>query len=162
MLTEQLPDIVFRIYGSKVPEEFKSFESKNVEVVGFVEDIDDVYQRARVFVSPLLSGAGLKGKVIDCMASGLPSVMSSVSAEGTGLVHSQSTYVAESVSEWCEYIKLLYQDEQAWQRLSENSQQVSKSLFSPAEGLKAMRKILAMVEVYSDENGMERFKGYLR
>ena len=96
------------------------------------------------------------------MASGLPSVMSSVSAEGTGLVHSQSTYVAESVSEWCEYIKLLYQDEQAWQRLSENSQQVSRSLFSPAEGLKAMRKILAMVEVYSDENGMERFKGYLR
>ena len=162
VLTEQMPDIVFRIYGSKVPEEFKSFESNNIEVVGFVEDIDDVYQQARVFVSPLLSGAGLKGKVIDCMASGLPSVMSSVSVEGTGLVHSQSTYVAESVSEWCEYIKLLYQDEQTWQRVSENSQQVSKSLFSPAEGIKAMRKILSKVDVYSNKNGIERFKGYLR
>jgi len=148
VLTEQMPDIVFRIYGSKVPDEFKSLESNNVEVVGFVKDIDDVYQQARVFVSPLLSGAGLKGKVIDCMASGLPSVMTSVSAEGTGLVHSQSTYIAESVSEWCEYIKLLYQDEQAWQRLSENSQLVSKSLFSPAEGLKAMRKIMSKVEIY--------------
>ena len=98
VLTEQMPDIVFRIYGSKVPDEFKILESNNVEVVGFVKDIDDVYQQARVFVSPLLSGAGLKGKVIDCMASGLPSVMTSVSAEGTGLVHSQSTYIAESVS----------------------------------------------------------------
>lgn len=162
VLTEQMPDIVFRIYGSKAPDEFKSFESKNIEIVGFVEDIDDVYQRARVFVSPLLSGAGLKGKVIDCMASGMPSVMSSVSAEGTGLVHSQSTYIAESVSEWCEYISLLYQDEEAWLRLSANSQQVAKSLFSPAEGLKGMRKILSKVDVYSDENGMERFKGYLR
>ena len=162
VLTEQMPDIVFRIYGSKVPDEFKILESNNVEVVGFVKDIDDVYQQARVFVSPLLSGAGLKGKVIDCMASGLPSVMTSVSAEGTGLVHSQSTYIAESVSEWCEYIGLLYQDEQAWQRLSENSQQVSKSLFSPAEGLKAMRKIMSKVEVYSDKDGMEKFKGYLR
>jgi len=162
VLTEQMPDIVFRIYGSKAPDEFKSFESKNIEIVGFVEDIDEVYQKARVFVSPLLSGAGLKGKVIDCMASGLPSVMSSVSAEGTGLVHSQSTYIAESVSEWCEYINLLYQDEEAWQRLSANSQQVAKSLFSPSEGLKGMRKILSKVDVYSDENGMERFRGYLR
>ena len=162
VLTEQMPDIVFRIYGSKVPDEFKAFESDNIEVIGFVEDIADVYQKARVFVSPLLSGAGLKGKVIDCMASGLPSVMTSVSAEGTGLVHSQSTFVAESVGEWCEYIKLLYEDEHTWQRLSENSQQVAKSLFSPAEGLRGMRKILSKVEVYSNQKGLEKFKGYLR
>lgn len=162
VLTEQMPDIVFRIYGSKVPDEFKSYESRNIEIVGFVEDVSDVYQKAKVFVSPLLSGAGLKGKVIDCMASGLPSVMTSVSAEGTGLVHSQSTYIAESISEWCEYIRLLHQDEDAWHRLSENSQQVADSLFSPAEGLKGMRKILSKVEVYSDEHGIGKFKGFLR
>ncbi len=162
VLTEQLPDIVFRIYGSKVPDEFKAFESPNIEVVGFVEDTDDVYQTARVFVSPLLSGAGLKGKVIDCMAAGLPSVMTSVSAEGTGLVHLQSTYIAESVSEWCEYISLLNEDEEAWNRLSHNSQQVAQSLFSPAEGLKGMRKILSKAGIYSDENGMQRFKGFLQ
>jgi len=161
-LSVEMPEIVFRIYGSKVPEEFKAYESDNIQVVGFVEDINDVYQKARVFVSPLLSGAGLKGKVIDCMASGLPSVMTSVSAEGTGLVHSQSTFLAESVSEWCEYIKLLYEDEQAWQQHSANSVQVAKSLFSPAEGIKSMRKILSKVDVYSDANGMGRFKGYLR
>lgn len=162
VLTEQMPDIVFRIYGSKVPDEFKVYESENVEVIGFVEDTADVYQKAKVFVSPLQSGAGLKGKVIDCMAFGLPSVMTPVSAEGTGLVHSQSTYIAESVSEWCEYIRLLYQDEQAWNKLSENSQQVAESLFSPREGLKGMRKILSRVEVYSDEQGVEKFKGFIR
>ncbi len=162
VLTEQMPNIVFRIYGSKVPEEFKSYESNNVEVVGFVEDTSDVYQTAKVFVSPLQSGAGLKGKVIDCMSFGLPSVMTPVSAEGTGLVHSQSTYIAESVSEWCEYIRLLHDDEQAWNRLSANSQQVAESLFSPREGLKGMRKILSKVEVYSNEQGVEKFKGFLR
>ena len=161
-LSAKVPEIVFRIYGSKVPEEFKAYESDNIQVVGFVEDINDVYQKARVFVSPLLSGAGLKGKVIDCMAAGLPSVMTSVSAEGTGLVHSQSTFLAESVSEWCEYIKLLYEDEQTWQQHSASSIQVAKSLFSPAEGIKSMRKILSKVDVYSDANGLERFKGYLR
>ena len=162
VLTEMLPDVVFRIYGSKVPDEFKSLETPNVEVVGFVEDISDVYQKARVFVSPLLSGAGLKGKVIESMAYGLPSVMTSVSAEGTGLVHSQSTYIAESVSEWCDYIKLLYENEEVWLQLSGNSQRVAESLYSPAEGLKGMRKILSKVEIFSDQQGMERFKGFLR
>ena len=161
-LVTEMPDIVFRIYGSKVPESFKAYESDNIKVVGFVEDVSDVYQNARVFVSPLLSGAGLKGKVIDCMAAGLPSVMTSVSVEGTGLVHSQSTFLAESVSEWCEYIKLLYEDEHTWQMHSNNSLQVASSLFSPAEGVKSMRKILSKVDIYSDRNGLERFQGYLR
>ncbi len=162
VLTEKMPDLVFRIYGSKVPDEFKSLQSDNIEVIGFVEDVADVYQKAKVFVSPLLSGAGLKGKVIDCMASGVPSVMTSVSAEGTGLVHSQSTFIAESVSEWCEYIQLLHEDEGTWLRVSDNSRQVANSLFSPSEGLKGMRKILSKADVFSDEGGMERFKGYLR
>lgn len=162
VLIEKNPDLVFRIYGSKTPDEFKSYESRNIEVIGFVDDTNDVYQRAKIFVSPLLSGAGLKGKVIDCMAAGLPSVMTSVSAEGTGLVHSQSTYIAETVGEWCDYISLLYSDEEVWNQLSVNSKQVAESLFSPAEGIRGMRKILSKVEVYSDEQAMGRFKGFLR
>ena len=59
-------------------------------------------------------------------------------------------------------IKLLYEDEQVWQQHSAGSVQVAKSLFSPAEGIKSMRKILSKVDVYSDANGLERFKGYLR
>ena len=162
VLVEKMPEVIFRIYGSKIPDEFKIYESNNIEVVGFVENVDEVYQKSKVFVSPLLSGAGLKGKVIDCMASGLPSVMTSISAEGTGLVHSQNTYIAESVSDWCEYINLLYQNEDVWNQISKNSRQVAESLFSPDEGIRGMRKILSKVEIYSDEQSLGRFKGFLR
>ena len=79
------------------------------------------------------------------MASGLPSVMTSISAEGTGLVHSQNTYIAESVSGWCEYINLLYQNEDVLYQISKNSRQVAESLFSPDEGIRGMRKILSKV-----------------
>ena len=126
-----------------------------MEVIGFVEDVNEVYQRAKVFISPLLSGAGLKGKVIECMSFGLPAVMTSVSAEGTGLVHSQTAYIADSVSEWCEYIQLLNTDEKAWERVSNNSQQLAESIYSPREGLKAMRKIMSRIEIYSDAEGQE-------
>ena len=161
-LLDKNPELVLRIYGSKVPKEFSELESNNVEVIGFVEDVSEVYQKSKVFISPLLSGAGLKGKVIECMSFGLPAVMTSVSAEGTGLVHSQTAYIADSVSEWCEYIQLLYTDEEAWSRLSKNSQQLAESIYSPREGLKAMRKIMSKVDIYADKKGQELFKGYLR
>ncbi len=161
VLSKSMPDVVFRVYGSSQPEEFREYESSNVVMHGFVEDLSDVYSNARLFVSPLLSGAGLKGKIIDCMAAGLPSVISPITAEGTGLVHSQSTYIADSVGEWCQCIEALYSDEALWQKMSDNSLSIAESLYSPAEGFKRMKKILEAVDVYSCDQGKGKFKEYI-
>ncbi|MEM7259063.1 MAG: glycosyltransferase, partial [Pseudomonadota bacterium] len=160
-LKQRLPDVVFQVYGSHMPDEFRQYESDNVELIGFVEDVQDVYSNARVFVSPLLSGAGLKGKIIECMSSGLPSVISQVSSEGTGLVHTQSAYIADSVDEWCDYIYQLYTDEALWLKMSENALSLADSLYSPVEGARKMKKILARVDIYSEGIGSGKFKEYI-
>lgn len=161
VLCQRMPDIVFNVYGSSLPQHFSEYESDNVRIIGFVEDVATVYDNARLFVSPLLSGAGLKGKIIECMAKGLPAVISPITAEGTGLVHSQSTYVADNVDEWCDYIQKLYTDEDLWYKMSENSLSISRSLYSPAEGIKRMKKILEAVDVFSSEVEVGRYKGYV-
>ncbi|MDQ1710946.1 MAG: hypothetical protein QOE45_396 [Frankiaceae bacterium] len=53
-----------------------------VVVTGYVPDLDPWYRSARVVVAPLLSGAGLKFKVPQAMAYGLPVVATPVAAEG--------------------------------------------------------------------------------
>jgi glycosyltransferase involved in cell wall biosynthesis len=73
------------VYGSNMPERFKEFESDNINIVGFAETLDGVYHDHRVFIAPLLSGAGIKGKVLESMAYNLPTVLTNVAAEGTGL-----------------------------------------------------------------------------
>ena len=161
-LVAKLPDVRFLVYGSHMPKEFEQYQSDNVSLIGFVEDIADVYDNARLFVSPLLSGAGLKGKIIECMSSGLPSVISPISAEGTGLVHTQSTFVADSVDEWCEYIERIYNDESEWNKMSANALSLADSLYSPAEGAKKMKKILDQIDVYSDGIGSGKFREYIK
>jgi glycosyltransferase involved in cell wall biosynthesis len=52
---------------------------------GFAETLNDVYHDYSVFIAPLLSGAGIKGKVLESMAYNLPTVLTNVAAEGTGL-----------------------------------------------------------------------------
>ncbi len=161
-LISKLPDVRFLVYGSHMPKEFKQFQSDHVELIGFVENVADIYDNAKVFVSPLLSGAGLKGKIIECMSAGLPSVISPVSAEGTGLVHTQSAFVADSVDEWCEYIERIYNSESEWRKVSENALSLAETLYSPREGAKKMKKILDRVEVYSDGIGSGKFRGYIK
>lgn len=161
LLSKRMPEMVFNVYGSHLPEAFKAYESENVVLHGFVENISEVYENNRLFVSPLISGAGLKGKIIECMAAGLPAVISPVSAEGTGLVHTQSTFIADTVEEWSDYIEELYNSEELWTRMSDNSLSIAESLYSPNEGLKQMKKILEAVNVFSGAGARGKYNKYL-
>ena len=72
--------IVFHVYGSSVPAEFAALAAEDVVIEGYVESVDLALDRARVFVAPLRSGAGIKGKVLEALASGIPSVLSPIGA----------------------------------------------------------------------------------
>ena len=89
-----------------------------VIVEGWVADAATVYARHRLFMAPLRSGAGLKGKVVAAAAHGIPQVLSPLAAEATGLRHGQEVLIASSPDEWCEAILLLDGDDDAWQAMS--------------------------------------------
>jgi O-antigen biosynthesis protein len=149
ILKKQRPDIVLSVYGSKMPEIFKSYETDNIKMVGFAAHLDDVYHNHRVFVSPLLSGAGIKGKVLDSMAYGLPTVLTEVAAEGTGLTHGISTLIAEDPEEWVEAIIKLYDDEKLWNRFAENELALVKEKYSFEHGKKAFKDIFESVGLFT-------------
>lgn len=68
--------------GANPPPWLAAKASGAVEVTGFVEDLEGLYQEARVVVCPMRSGGGLKFKVPQAMLYGLPVVATSVAAEG--------------------------------------------------------------------------------
>ena len=63
-LREELPGVVFNIYGSSMPERFAELADETVRPIGYVEKVEEVYDTNRLFVAPLLTGAGIKGKVL--------------------------------------------------------------------------------------------------
>ncbi|MEZ4605989.1 MAG: glycosyltransferase family 4 protein [Deinococcales bacterium] len=118
LLTKEDSRIKFYVYGSRMPEAFEELASEQVLMEGFVDDLDAMFERHRVFVVPLLSGAGIKGKVLESMAHGLPSVTSPIAIEGTGLTHKINTLVAEHPLDWVKQITKLYHDEILWSEIS--------------------------------------------
>jgi len=145
------PDITFYIYGSKMPEVFDEYASENVVIKGFAETLDGVYHDHRIFIAPLISGAGIKGKVLDAMAYATPTVLTDVAAEGTGLTNGLNTLIANDPQEWVEAIIKLYDDGKLWGRFAENSRLLAEENFSFENGLKRFKKIFESVGVYSSK-----------
>ena len=149
LLFEQRPDITLYVYGSNIPKKFEEYNTDNIKISGFAETLDGVYHDHRIFVAPLLSGAGIKGKVLEAMAYGTPTVLTEVSAEGTGLSHEISTLIAQEPQEWVDAIIKLYDDKKLWTKFAENEQTIVRTKYSFEHGHKAFKKIFASVGVYS-------------
>ncbi len=77
--------ITLSLAGSDMPESLRAAAGPGIQVLGRVADPQEVYAAARLTVAPLRYGAGLKGKVIESLAAGVPCLMSPIAAEGMDL-----------------------------------------------------------------------------
>ncbi len=78
----RLPGARLVLAGGGVPAWLRQRESDSVMVTGFLPDLEPVYRRAQLVVAPVRAGAGLKFKVPQAMAYGLPVVATALAMEG--------------------------------------------------------------------------------
>jgi hypothetical protein len=147
LLAQNLPEASLRIVGSKPTPDVLALAGPRVEVLGYVADLEEVFSQARVFVAPLLAGAGLKGKVVEAMARGVPSVLTPIAAEATGLSDGVDCLIAQTPAEQAQAVLRLYRDEALWTRISLAALETSRRGFGFDQGVEAMREALAEVGV---------------
>ncbi|MCL1125624.1 glycosyltransferase family 4 protein [Shewanella surugensis] len=84
LIRKQLPQAQLHIYGAYPPKKATQLhnEKQGFLVKGWVDDAKAMLSNARVLLSPLRFGAGLKGKFIDAAECGLPCVTTSIGSEG--------------------------------------------------------------------------------
>jgi glycosyltransferase involved in cell wall biosynthesis len=82
---EQDPAIECLLVGDGLPEGLKQRCGYGVVALGAVADLTEIFERVRLTVAPLRFGAGIKGKIVDSLAAGVPCVTTLVGAEGFDL-----------------------------------------------------------------------------
>ena len=82
----RVPGARLRLVGGGASEELRSAASgsASVELAGFVDDLGQEYASAAVALVPVLQGAGVKFKTIEALLHGVPTVTTTVGAEGVG------------------------------------------------------------------------------
>lgn len=89
-----VPEAKLVIAGADPPEWLLRRANSTTIVTGYVDDLDSVYRDSSLFVAPLIAGAGVKFKVLDAMAYGLPVVATPIAAEGIVDEAGESCFVA--------------------------------------------------------------------
>jgi GT2 family glycosyltransferase/SAM-dependent methyltransferase/glycosyltransferase involved in cell wall biosynthesis len=125
-----LRDVRVTIVGSDPPPEVQRLASPLVEVAGWVEDLQPLLEKSRLLLAPLSYGAGLKGKITECLAAGLPVVTTAVGAEGLDDLD-ECVLLAEDSGGLAAQAVRLYRDDELWQKLSHAGQTLIAERCSP-------------------------------
>jgi glycosyltransferase involved in cell wall biosynthesis len=116
LVRREIPEARFIIAGNGPPEVLTSLPAADsqVEVTGFVDDIDRCYKEAAVFVAPILSGGGIIVKILDALAAGTPVVTTTFGNEGIAARPGIDLLVADDPASFAAHVvKLLRESEYA-------------------------------------------------
>jgi GT2 family glycosyltransferase/glycosyltransferase involved in cell wall biosynthesis len=130
MVKDRLRDAKFYIIGDKPPPEVVALAGENIVITGLQRDVRPFFESVRLSVAPLRFGAGVKGKINQSMAWGVPVVATSVAVEGMELTFGEDVIVADEPEEFAQALVMLYESPELWNRLSQNGIEKTRSLYS--------------------------------
>lgn len=120
---QSIPDSTLTIVGSDPPEEIRLLQNDYIHVAGYAPTLAPYFQSSYISIAPLRFGAGMKGKVGEAMAEGLPVVTTSVGAQGMGLVHRNNAMICDSPLEFADSIVELMQNRVLYDTVQKNAQE---------------------------------------
>jgi polysaccharide biosynthesis protein PslH len=88
-----------------------------VEVTGEVPSLEPAMSAARVYVCPMLSGTGIKNKLLEAFAYGLPSVATPLALQGLDVVAGRDVLVGEDAHELAAHVLSLLRDDDLAERV---------------------------------------------
>lgn len=129
-----LPNVRMNVYGAYMPDKAKQLHSDKLGflMLGRAENAMTVIQNARLLLAPIRFGAGLKGKLVEAMQCGTPSVCTEIAAEGIAGEFEWPGAVCESVDALIEKTIALYSDEKLWKQAQQLGEPLLQERFNAA------------------------------
>ncbi|MCR4663026.1 MAG: glycosyltransferase family 4 protein [Endomicrobiaceae bacterium] len=121
---QKIPDIKLYIVGSGVTKAVEELKNDNIIITGEVEDIKQYLKRPNIFVAPVRLGGGIKGKVLEAMAMGVPVVATKEAVSGIDYSIGDFALVSDDADVFADNVVKLYNDDDLYKTLAENSRKI--------------------------------------
>ena len=131
-IKKQKPGLIFTVIGRKPDSRLQSMVAKypDINLIGYVDCLEEYYRRSRIFIVPLRFGSGIKVKLINAMYRGLPAVSTSVGTEGIPLNNYQNVMCADSAEQIITSTVELLENKDLWERIRNNSRALARDNFT--------------------------------
>lgn len=119
----RFPHLEFHIAGRNMPDQFLKLKQKNVLVHGEVPSACDFVNQHSISVVPLLSGGGMRAKILEAMSLGRTVLSTSIGLEGIRATHQKDVLVADTPSEFLNLLKTYLSQPRQLEQLGRNAAQ---------------------------------------
>ncbi|MEJ2583912.1 MAG: glycosyltransferase [Robiginitalea sp.] len=142
----RVPGTRLTVYGAYLPAAVRELHApaEGFEVLGWAPELKSVLANSRLQLAPLRFGAGVKGKILNALRFGLPTVSTGIGWEGIYEGDESVDFLAETPEEFVRKAVLLYTDPHAWKRALELQQRAATPHFKPS--LTALLKAIDPLE----------------
>jgi len=135
LIRELQPQAQLSVYGAYPPPKATQLHNpkQGFLVQGWADDAHRVMRQARVCLAPLRFGAGLKGKLIDAMCCGTPSVTTTIGAES---MHGELPWggaIADRPEQFAREAVELYHAAERWQQAQSNGATIINTLYDRSQ-----------------------------
>ncbi len=131
-IRKELPEAELHIYGAYLSQKVNELHNPKERffIKGRAFDAKEVVSKAKVCLAPLRFGAGIKGKLIEAMQSGTPSVTTDIGAEGMHGTYEWNGEIINDLSSFVNAAIKLYTDKTFWQKSQGNGVTIVNKFYS--------------------------------
>ena len=161
LVREELPKAELHIYGAYPTQKVWQLHNpdEGFYIEGRAESSKSVVAKARVMLAPLRFGAGLKGKLLEAMECGTPSITTDIGAEGMAGNREWSGIIANTPAKIAAAAVKLYTDKLKWEKARENGIEIVNSRFRKEKFGDAFVEMLFQLKNNIESHRRENFMG---
>jgi len=142
-IVAKTPDFVFHLAGRNMPEWLKELKNPHVDVVGEVPDAKEFVSNHDVAIVPLLSGSGIRIKIIESMALGKTVITTLVGAEGILYDEDVNIIIAENPAKMVEAIRRINENPAMAVEIGKAARQLVEEVY---DNRKIIKRLLMFYE----------------
>lgn len=127
----QLPEVKLLVYGAYSSQKVLQLHQpkKHFHIMGRAENAHDVVKKSKIILAPIRFGAGIKGKLLEAMQCGTPSITTSIGAEAMNGNLDWNGFIEDNPNEFANKAVALYNDNNLWVKAQKNGFEILEKRF---------------------------------
>ena len=163
LIKKQVPGAVLHVYGAYPSQKVLQLHNakEGFLIMGRAQNAQDVVKKARVVLAPLRFGAGIKGKLLEAMQCGTPSITTNIGAESMHGNLPWNGFVTDDVQVFADKAVQLYQDKSIWLKAQENGFEIIEKRYFKSLFADDFVKHILKVQTHLKQHRLNNFMGSL-